>query len=95
MSINIFALIALVAILMALVVMVAMRWPSAKVMPVVWLVLALFTIALWLLPVAYVTALSIQGVITAAGILITESVFKKALYSEINRSLSNESFAKY
>ncbi|MGE4519458.1 MAG: L-lactate permease [Desulfobacteraceae bacterium] len=70
MSINILALIALTPILLALVLMVGMRWPATKAMPLAWLVCALFGLAVWKLPAAYVAALTIQGGITAVGILI-------------------------
>ncbi|MGM0418891.1 MAG: L-lactate permease [Thermodesulfobacteriota bacterium] len=70
MSINLLALIALAPILLALVLMVGMRWPATKAMPLAWLVCALFGVAVWQLPVSYVAALSIQGIITAVGILI-------------------------
>lgn len=70
MSIDLLALIALTPILLALVLMVGMRWPATKAMPLAWLVCALFGVWVWQLPVSYVAALSIQGVITATGILI-------------------------
>lgn len=70
MSIGVLALVALVPIVLALILMVGMRWPATKAMPVSWLSCAIGAIAVWKLPVAYVAALSIQGVITAIGILI-------------------------
>ncbi|CCO24148.1 L-lactate permease [Maridesulfovibrio hydrothermalis] len=70
MSLEMLAIIAVLPILAALVLMVGMRWPATKAMPVAWGVCALIAIAVWQLPVKYVAALSLQGVITAVGILI-------------------------
>ncbi|WP_147820941.1 L-lactate permease [Salidesulfovibrio onnuriiensis] len=70
MSIEILALVALVPILVALVLMVGMRWPATKAMPVAWLTAAIGAVAVWQLPVMYVAALTLQGFVTAIGILI-------------------------
>lgn len=70
MSIEILALVALVPILVALVLMVGMRWPATKAMPLAWLTAAAGAVAVWQLPVAYVAALTLQGFVSAIGILI-------------------------
>lgn len=70
MSIELLALVALLPILVALVLMVGMRWPATKAMPLAWLVCVLGAMAAWKLPVGYITALSLQGVVTAIGVLI-------------------------
>lgn len=70
MSIGVLALVALIPIALALVLMVGLRWPATKAMPVAWLSCAIGAIGVWQLPLSYVAALSIQGVITAIGILI-------------------------
>ncbi|WP_028576051.1 L-lactate permease [Desulfomicrobium escambiense] len=70
MSIPVLAMVALLPILVALVLMVGMRWPSTKAMPLAWLVCVLGAIGAWNLPVGYVTALSLQGIIIAIGVLI-------------------------
>ena len=70
MSIGVLALIAALPIALALVLMVGFRWPATKAMPLAWLVTAVAGVAVWSLPVGYVAALSIQGIITAIGILI-------------------------
>lgn len=70
MSIEILALVAIVPIALALILMVGMRWPATKAMPVAWLSAAVGAIAVWQLPTAYVAALTVQGIITAIGILI-------------------------
>ncbi|MEG6549658.1 L-lactate permease [Desulfocurvibacter africanus] len=70
MSIGLLALVAVVPIALALVLMVGMRWPATRAMPVAWLAAAAGAIAVWNLPVGYVAALTLQGFITAIGILI-------------------------
>jgi lactate permease len=70
MSIEVLALIALLPILVALVLMVGLRWPATKAMPLAWLTAAAGAILAWSLPVAYVAALTLQGFVTAIGILI-------------------------
>lgn len=70
MSVGLLALIAAIPIALALVLMVGFRWPATKAMPLAWLVTAVAGVAVWSLPVGYVAALSIQGIITATGILI-------------------------
>ncbi|WP_432736990.1 L-lactate permease [Maridesulfovibrio sp. FT414] len=70
MSVGILAIVALIPIVLALVLMVGMRWPATKAMPVAWLSAVAGAIAVWNLPAAYVAALTVQGIITAVGILI-------------------------
>ena len=70
MSIEVLALVALLPILVALVLMVGMRWPATKAMPLAWLTAAAGAVLAWSLPVAYVAALTLQGFVTAIGILI-------------------------
>ncbi len=70
MSIPVLAMVALLPILVALVLMVGMRWPSTKAMPLAWLVCVLGAIGAWNLPAAYVAALSLQGIVIAVGVLI-------------------------
>ncbi len=70
MSIPVLAMVALLPILVALVLMVGMRWPSTKAMPLAWLVCVLGAIGAWNLPIGYVTALSLQGIVVAIGVLI-------------------------
>jgi lactate permease len=70
MSVGVLALIAAVPILLALVLMVGLRWPATRAMPLAWLTAAFGAILAWGLPVIYVTALTLQGFITAIGILI-------------------------
>ncbi len=61
---------AFLPILVALFLMVGMRWSSMRAMPLAWLTAAVLGIAVWQLPVMRVAALTLQGFITAAGVLI-------------------------
>ncbi|MUM78062.1 L-lactate permease [Pseudodesulfovibrio sp. F-1] len=70
MSLEVLALVALLPILVALVLMVGMRWPATKAMSLAWLTAAAGAVVVWGLPVKYVAALSLQGFVTAIGILI-------------------------
>ncbi|NLV97313.1 MAG: L-lactate permease [Desulfovibrionales bacterium] len=70
MSISILALVALLPILVALVLMVGMRWPSTRAMPLSWLTCALGAFFIWKLPVGYITALTLQDFVVAIGVLI-------------------------
>lgn len=70
MSIPVLALVALLPILVALILMVGMRWPSTKAMPLAWLVCAMGAFFVWKLPVTYIAALSLQGIVVAIGVLI-------------------------
>ncbi len=70
MPVAILAIIAALPIILALVLMVGLRWPATRAMPLAWLVTAAAGMFIWNLPAGYVAALSIQGAITAAGILI-------------------------
>ncbi len=70
MSVEMLALVALLPIFVALVLMVGLRWPATKAMPLAWLVCATSAIFAWQLPATYVAALTLQGFVTAIGILI-------------------------
>ncbi|MBG0789816.1 MAG: L-lactate permease [Desulfovibrionaceae bacterium] len=70
MSLEVLALVALLPILVALVLMVGMRWPATKAMPLAWLTAAAGAVLVWGLPATYVAALTLQGFVTAIGILI-------------------------
>lgn len=70
MSTNLLAIVALIPILVALVLMVGLRMGAMKAMPIAWFACALGAFFVWDLPVNYIAALSIQGAISAAGVLI-------------------------
>ncbi|MDR1490560.1 MAG: L-lactate permease [Desulfovibrio sp.] len=69
-NITTLAVVAFLPILVALVLMVGMRMGAMKAMPISWLVCAVSALIFWKLPVSYIAALSIQGVISAVGVLI-------------------------
>lgn len=70
MSTSFLALLAIIPIVVALVLMVGMRWPATRAMPFAWLACAICALIGWDLEVLRVLALSIQGVIIAIGVLI-------------------------
>jgi lactate permease len=70
MSTNLLAIVAVLPILVALVLMVGLRWGAAKAMTIAWLTCALAALFVWHLPLLYVSALSLQGVISAVSVLI-------------------------
>ena len=64
------ALVALLPIAVSLVLMVGLRLPSTKVMPLSWLTGCLAAVLVWKLPLGYVLALSLQGMVNALAILV-------------------------
>ncbi len=64
------ALIALAPIALALVLMVGMRWPATKAMPLAWLVTALAGIFVWDMPAGFVLASTLNGFGGAVNVLI-------------------------
>lgn len=70
MPIYLLALLAFLPILVALVLMVGLRWPSTRAMPLAWLTAAGVGAFAWSLPARYLVALSLQGFVVAAGVLI-------------------------
>lgn len=70
MSVGMLALLAVIPILVALVLMVGLRWPATRAMPLAWLVCAVSGVIGWKLDLLYLAALSLQGVVVAIGVLI-------------------------
>ncbi|MDR2726128.1 MAG: L-lactate permease [Candidatus Adiutrix sp.] len=70
MSLELLAIVAGLPIAAALVLMAGLRWPATRAMPLAWLICAVSAIAVWGLTPKYVIALSLQGVVTAVGVLI-------------------------
>lgn len=70
MSISFLALMAVLPIMVALVLMVGMRMASTRAMPLAFLTGVALAMLVWKLPALQVAALSIQGTITAVGVLI-------------------------
>ena len=71
MSIGFLALCAFIPILLALILMAGLRWPSTRAMPLSWLVGALIAWAVWDIAPMRLVALSIEGTITAIGLFYT------------------------
>ena len=63
-------ILALLPILTALVLMVGLRVPATRAMPVAWLVAAACAYWGWDLDVGYIAAMSIHGAITGVGVLV-------------------------
>ncbi len=70
MSTGLLAFFAIMPILVALILMVPLRWPSTRAMPLAFLTGAALAMAVWHLSAVRIGALFIQGVITAIGVLI-------------------------
>ncbi|MBO5490435.1 MAG: L-lactate permease [Desulfovibrio sp.] len=70
MSTGVLALLAIVPILVALVLMVGLRWPSTRAMPLAFLTGAALAMAVWGLPFKHVAALFLEGTVNAIGVLI-------------------------
>lgn len=70
MSFGFYAVIAFIPILVALVLMVGLRWPSTRAMPLAWITAAILAFVVWKLDPMRIAALSVQGFITALGVLI-------------------------
>ncbi len=70
MSFGFYALLAFIPILVALVLMVGLRWPSTRAMPLAWITAAILAFVVWKLDPLRIAALSVQGFITAFGVLI-------------------------
>lgn len=70
MSFGFYAVLAFIPILIALILMVGLRWSSTRAMPLAWLSAAVLAFAVWDLDVIRIAALSVQGFITAFGVLI-------------------------
>ena len=63
------ALLGFTPILLAAVLLVGMRWPARKAMPVVYLAAALIALAAWGMPFARVAASTVQGLIITVSVL--------------------------
>ncbi|MBO4684882.1 MAG: L-lactate permease, partial [Desulfovibrio sp.] len=70
MSTGLLALFAIMPIVVALILMVPLRWPSTRAMPLAFLTGAALAMGVWGLSGMRIGALFIQGVITAIGVLI-------------------------
>lgn len=69
-NVSLLAFYAVVPILVALILMVPMRWPSTRAMPLAFISSAALAMLVWKLSAMRVSALFIQGTINAIGVLI-------------------------
>ncbi|WP_037200354.1 L-lactate permease [Rhodopirellula baltica] len=91
------ALVALVPILTVGVLLVGLRWPAARAMPVAFFLTAALSALVWQVPILQVAAASIKGVIIAVSllfivfgaILLLESLTVSGAISTIRSSFSN------
>ncbi len=67
---TLYAILAFSPILLALILMVQFRWPSTKAMPLSWLLTFALGFFAWKMSLLQLTAFTIQGIITALGVLI-------------------------
>ena len=70
MSLAVLASVSVLPIALALVLMVGMRWPATRVMPLAWLVTALIGLFFWKMPVGFLIASTINGFGSALNVLI-------------------------
>ncbi len=70
MSVAFLALLAILPIVVALVLMVGLRWPATRAMPCAWLTCVICGILGWDLSIMRLAALSLQGVVIAIGVHI-------------------------
>ncbi|GBC60128.1 lactate permease [Desulfonema ishimotonii] len=70
MPLGILALIAFVPIAIVLVLMVGMRWPANRAMPLAWVVCGLIAMSFWKMPVGLVAASTLSGFGSAINVLI-------------------------
>ncbi|MGD9948372.1 MAG: L-lactate permease [Desulfobulbus sp.] len=70
MSLQLLALVALLPIALALVLMVGLRWPATKAMPLAWLVTALAGVFVWKMDIGFVIASTLNGFGGAINVLI-------------------------
>lgn len=70
MSIGLLAFFAIVPILIALILMVPLRWPSTRAMPLAFLSSVILAYLVWELSGSRIGALFIQGIVNAIGVLI-------------------------
>ncbi len=70
MPLELLATAALLPIALALVLMVGLRWPATRAMPLAWLVTALAGIFIWKMPLGFILASTLNGFGGAINVLI-------------------------
>lgn len=69
MNISALAALAMLPILVVALLLVVLRWPARRAMPLCWLVVVLLALIVWQVPVVRVTAASLAGLIVALELL--------------------------
>jgi len=69
MSNGVLALLSILPIASVAVFLVAMRWPASRAMPIAYVVCAVLALFVWQVPVAVVTAATINGIVVAATLI--------------------------
>lgn len=70
MSLGLLALLAFIPILVIFVLMVLLRWPATKAMPVSWILAVILALWVWQTPGEWIVASSLNGAVLALQILI-------------------------
>lgn len=70
MSTELLALIGFIPILIVFILMVGLRWPSPKAMPVAWITAVVLAFFVWGMNLQWISAASINGALTALRLLI-------------------------
>nr|WP_321466187.1 L-lactate permease [uncultured Desulfobulbus sp.] len=70
MSLQLLALVALAPIALALILMVGLRWPATKAMPLAWLATAIAGVYVWKMDIGFVAASTLAGFGGAVNVLI-------------------------
>lgn len=70
MSTELLALIGFIPILIVFILMVGLRWPSPKAMPVAWIAAVVLAFFVWGMNLQWISAASINGALTALRLLI-------------------------
>ena len=69
MSIGLLAFLALLPILSVFILIVLLRWPATKAMPIAYFITGILSFSIWKVPFSQIAAASIDGLVTAASIL--------------------------
>ncbi len=69
MPLILLAFLACIPILVILLLMVWLRWPATKAMPLAWVAALMLAIFVWQGPIAYILAANVKGIISALEIL--------------------------
>ncbi|MFO7800929.1 MAG: L-lactate permease [Desulfovermiculus sp.] len=70
MSVGLLGIVAFIPILVALVLMVAFRWPATRAMPLAWLAAAILAAVVWKMDLTLILASTLQGFGSAVTVLL-------------------------